>query len=113
MVALFEFSSIGGDLFAQRFVAPAIWRDFLCYAIERGERLFKIGDGPYLDGIVAADFAGVDVYVYQSAGRDVERIVRVPRAGIGFAEARAKCQDHVGVATGLVDILSPPKSRHP
>ena len=81
--------------------------------VEHLERGRGVGDGADLGGEGAADLAGLDVDVEQRGVGDVERVVPIPRAAVGFLEAGPDGEDDVGREAGVVDELRSPEAGHP
>ena len=80
--------------------------------VERRQRLLQVGDGADLHRIVAADLRGIDVYVDETSRREVERVLGLPGAAVGFGEARAEAENPVGRAALLVDEAGSPEAGH-
>ena len=76
------------------------------------QRLLEIGHRADLGGEVPADLAGLDVDVDEPRRRNVERVVAIPGAAVGFLEARAEAQHPVGGEAGVVDELRAPEAAH-
>ena len=68
---------------------------------EHGERSLEVGERADLERVVAAQLGGIDVDLHELGGGDVERVLGVPGAGVGFGEPGAEGEDPVRGARGL------------
>src|SRR5690606_32932487 len=82
------------------------------HTVQPLKRGFQVGDYAHVHRVVPADFRRIDVDVDETGRRDVEGVVSVPGAAVGFLEARAEREYPVCFETGVVDELRAPESRH-
>src|SRR5204863_537073 len=109
-IAAQEERASGRDLTRALRAPDAIGKEPPRGAVERRERLLQIGDGADLHRVVAADLGRVDVDVHEARRREIERVLGLPGAAVGFGEARAEAENPVGRAALLVDEPGSPEA---
>src|SRR6266849_600304 len=81
-------------------------------AYELRERRFRVPGNAHFDGVDLADLLRIRIDLNKERGRNRESVPGIPGAAIGFAEARADGQNHVGIARGFVRHARAPNARH-